>query len=178
MSAAAFTQYAILAGFDYVKHVTTGTVDVCVKVQDGVQTTLAQLPVANLISVPLPLAEEDEYNWPEELRNESRRPLLFDVSTSENLIAEHFRLNHFTSPGKRYVRLDTVLVSILDLAYEDVAGGFHVIPGSGYRPRSVNLDNIATRHDKERLRLDIVYHIYEIHVYFARSIVNKRMAMT
>ncbi|XP_052773072.1 uncharacterized protein LOC128211950 [Mya arenaria] len=155
VSVSVFTQYAILAGFDFVRRVSANTVEVCVKVQDGIQTHLAQFPATNLISVPLPLGEEDEYDWPEPLKNESRKPLLFDVSTSDDEIAEHFKLHHFTSPGKRYIRLDAVLVSILDLAYEDYPGGFYVISGSGYRPRSVNLDNIATRHDQETLRFEM-----------------------
>ncbi|KAH3802556.1 uncharacterized protein LOC127837090 [Dreissena polymorpha] len=155
LSSQVFTQYAILAGFDYVMRVSNDVINVCVKVQDGIQTNLAQFPTANLISVPLPLGEEDEYDYPESLRNESRKPLLFDVSTSSGDVSEHFKLNAFVSPGKRYIRLDTMLVYLLDLSYDDFKGGFYGITGSGYRPRSVNLDNIATRHEKEQMRFEM-----------------------
>ncbi|XP_060568332.1 uncharacterized protein LOC132726934 [Ruditapes philippinarum] len=150
-----FASKAILAGFDYVSYTSPDYLDVCVKVQDGIQTHIVQFPLVNLIGVPLPLGEEDEYDYPEPLKNESRKPLLFDVSTSANAIAEHFRLSNFVSPGKRFIRLDSILVSLLDLGFEAFAGGFYVISGSGYRPRSVNLDNIATRHDKEKLRFEM-----------------------
>lgn len=150
-----FVGKAILAGFDFVGYASLNYLDVCVKVQDGIQTHLVQFPSANLVGVPLPLGEEDEYDYPEALKNESRRPLLFDVSTSSNHIADHFRLSDFVSPGKRYIRLDGVLVSLLDLGFEAYNGGFYVISGSGYRPRSVNLDNIATRHEKEKLRYEM-----------------------
>lgn len=150
-----FASDAILAGFDYVSYASPNYIDVCVKVQDGLQTHLVQFPLANLIGVPLPLGEEDEYDYPEAMKNESRKPLLFDVSTSSNYIAEHFRLSNFVSPGKRFIRLDAILVNLLDLGYDVYKGGFYVISGSGYRPRSVNLDNIATRHEKERLRYEM-----------------------
>ncbi|KAH3728819.1 hypothetical protein DPMN_054781 [Dreissena polymorpha] len=55
-------------------HVSNYVINVCVKVQDGIQTNLAQFPTANLISVPLSLGEEDEYDYPDSLRNESRKP--------------------------------------------------------------------------------------------------------
>lgn len=148
----AFTSKVILGGFDYVTYTSPNYVEVCVKVQDGIRTHLAQFPLTNLIGVPLPLGEEDEYDYPEELKPEARKPLLYDVSTSDNDIADHFKLQYFVSPGKRYIRLDTMLVNLLDLAYEDFTGGFYVVSGSGYRPRSVNLDNIDTRHEKEKLR--------------------------
>lgn len=150
-----FASKAVLAGFDYVSYASANYLDVCVKVQDGLQTHLVQFPLANLIGVPLPLGKEDEYDHPESLKNESRKPLLFDVSTSSNLIAKHFRLSNFVSPGKRFVRLDATLVNLLDLGYEALDGGFYVISGSGYRPRSVNLDNIATRHEKEKPRYEM-----------------------
>ncbi|KAL4222201.1 hypothetical protein ACF0H5_018238 [Mactra antiquata] len=152
-----FVQKAILAGFDFVKYTSPDYIEVCVKVQDGLQTHLAQFPAANLVAVPLPLGEESEYDYPDILKNESRKPMLFDVSTSVKHIADHFLLSHFVSPGKRFIRLDSILTTILDLCHEmfDSGTGFHVIPGSGYRPRSVNIDNIATRHEKERLRYEM-----------------------
>lgn len=147
-----FTSKVILAGFDFVSYSDPNYIEVCVKVQDGIQTHISQFPLANLISAPLPLGEENEYDYPDVLKHESRKPMLFDVTTSDNDIAEHFKLSQFVSPGKRYIRLDSVLVTLLDLTYEDFSGGFYVIPGSGYRPRSVNLDNIDTRHVKEKYR--------------------------
>ena len=146
------TSKAILAGFDSVRHSSPNYIEVCTKIQDGLQTHLVQFPEANLIGVPLPLGEEDEYNYPLQLLNEFRKPLLFDSSTSSDNIGERFKLKHFTSPGKRFIRLDPILIELLELAYDEFKGGFYVIPGSGYRPRSVNMDNIDTRHPNEKLR--------------------------
>lgn len=150
-----FTSMAILAGFDYVRYTSSNFIEVCVKVQDGLETQVVQMPGANLVAVPLPLGEEQEYDYPDELKSESRKPLLFDVSTSPENIANHFRLSQFVSPEKRYIRLDNIFVNLLDLAYDLYSGGFYIVPGSGYRPRSVNKDNFDTRHEKEKLRYEM-----------------------
>ena len=41
------------------------------------------------------------------------------------------------------------------MAYDDFVDRFYIIPGSGYRPRSVNRNNLDTRHVKEKYRFQM-----------------------
>lgn len=61
----------------------------------------------------------------------------------------------FLSPGVRYARLDPVLINLLENAYDDFADRFYIIPGSAYRPRSVNRNNLDSRHNNERFRFQM-----------------------
>ena len=105
--------------------------------------------------MPLPLGDEDEYAYPSAHAQEPRRPLLFDRTTSSNEISDHFKLHMFLSPDARFVRLDPVMINLLEMAYDDFPDRFHILPGSGYRPRSINRNNLNTRHTKEKYRFQM-----------------------
>ena len=149
------TSHAKLAGFDYVSFASPNYIEVCVKLQDGEEAQIVHFPLSTLLAVPLPLNDNQEYAYPEEHVHESRKPLLFDRTTSSNEISDHFKLHMFLSPGVRFVRLDPVLINLLEIAYEDFTDRFYIIPGSGYRPRSVNRNNIDSRHIKEKHRFQM-----------------------
>ena len=152
---AELTQYAKLAGFDYVRYSSPSHIEVCVKLQDGEEAQIVHFPLTTLLAVPLPLGEEEEYAYPIEHAHEPRRPLLFDKTTSSNEISEHFKLHMFLSPDARFVRFDPVMINLLEMAYDDFPDRFHIIPGSGYRPRSINRNNLDTRHVKEKYRFQM-----------------------
>lgn len=152
MTTQELTSYAKFAGFDYVSFSSPSSIEVCVKIQDGLDAQIVMFPYATLVAVPLPLDEQDEYAYPDAHAHETRRPLLFDNSTSSSELSEHFKLHMFLSPGKRFLRLDPILVDLLELAYDDLKDGFEIVTGSGYRSRSVNLDNIDGRHENETFR--------------------------
>ena len=149
------TSWAKFAGFDYVKFTSPNFIEVCVKPQDGLDAQIVQFPLSTLTAVPTPLDEEYEYAYPSELVHEMRKPLLFDVSTTTNELTEHFKVRDFQYPGVKYLRISTLLVNLLELAYDDFPDRFHVIRGSAYRPRSVTLDNVEGRHERERFRFQM-----------------------
>lgn len=149
------TQYAKIAGFDYIRFSSPSFIEVCVKLQDGEEAQIVNFPLSTLVAVPLPLFDKDEFAYPPEHAQEPRKPLLFDITASSNLISEHFKLHMFISPGGRYIRLDPVLINLLENAYVDFTDRFYIIPGSGYRPRSVNRNNLDSRHEKERFRFQM-----------------------
>ena len=149
------TAQAKLSGFDYVRFSSLDYIEVCVKQQDGLEAQVVHFPLSTLLAVPLPLEDLDEYAYPAAHAHESRKPLLFDNTTSSNEISDHFKLHMFLSPGVRFVRLDPVLINLLEIAYDDFSGRFYIIPGSGYRPRSVNRNNIDTRHTNEKYRFQM-----------------------
>ena len=149
------TSWAKFAGFDYVRFMSPTFIEVCVKPQDGLDAQAVMFPLSTLTAVPIPLDEEYEYAFPSEHVHEVRKPLLFDVSTTTNELSEHFKVRDFQYPGAKYLRIDTHLVDLLELAYDDFPDGFHIIRGSAYRPRSVTLDNVEGRHEKERFRFQM-----------------------
>ena len=149
------TAQAKLAGFDYVKFSAPDQIEVCVKLQDGLEAQIVHFPLTTLLAVPLPPEDEDEFTYPAEHIHEPRKPLLFDKTTSSNEISEHFKLHMFLSPGVRFLRLDPILINLLELAYDDFTDRFYITPGSAYRPHSVNLNNIQTRPDKEKYRFEM-----------------------
>ena len=149
------TSWAKFAGFDYVTFSSPNSIEVCVKPQDGLDSQIVMFPLSTLTAVPTPLDDEYEYAYPSEYVHETRRPLLFDVSTTTNELSEHFKVRDFQYPGAKYLRIDTHLVSLLELAYDEFPDGFHIIHGSAYRPRSVTLDNVEGRHEKERFRFQM-----------------------
>lgn len=155
LTMAELTSWAKFAGFDYVRFMSPTFIEVCVKPQDGLNAQAVMFPMSTLTAVPTPLDDEYEYAYPSEHVHEMRRPLLFDVSTTTNELSEHFKVRDFQYPGAKYLRIDTHLVELLELAYDDFPDGFHIIRGSAYRPRSVTLDNVEGRHEKERFRFQM-----------------------
>ena len=149
------TQYAKLAGFDYVRFSSPSYIEVCVKLQDGEEAQIVPFPLTTLLAVPLPLGDDEEYAYPSTHAYEPRKPLLFDSTTSSNEISEHFKLHMFLSPGYRFLRLDPNIITLLEMAYDNFPDRFYIIPGSGYRPRSINRNNFDTRHIKEKYRFQM-----------------------
>ena len=149
------TAYVKLAGFDYVHFSSPNSIEVCVRIQDGLEAQVVPFPQSNFLAVPLPLDEEEEYGYPTEHANETRKPLLFDKTSNPNELSDYFKLYMFLSPGVRYVRLDPIFLNLLDIAYTHFEPGFYIIPGSAYRPRSVNRNNMRARHVKETYRFQM-----------------------
>lgn len=146
---------AMFAGFDYVHFSSPSYIEVCVKLQEGLEAEVVDFPLNTLLSVQLPYYDRNEFDYPITNVKETRKPLLFDGFSSSAELSQHFKLSMFLSPGVRYVRLDSELINLLELAYDDFKDGFYIIEGSGYRPRSVNRDNINTRHVNERHRFEM-----------------------
>ena len=155
MTTEKLTAYAQLAGFDYVYFSSPSSIEVCVKLQDGLEAQMVSFPQTKYIAAPAPVGEEEEYDYPAEHFHESRRPLLFDTTGNPYELSDYFKQHVFVSPGIRYVRLDPVFIDLLDIAYTHFPAGFDIIPGSAYRPRSVNRNNIETRHENEKYRFQM-----------------------
>ena len=151
MTMSQFASLAAKAGFDSVRFTTPDYIEVCVKQQDSLQAIIVHFPLVNLVGVAIPVGAESEleYGYPKELEKEPNKPLLFDSESSADDISYNFKLHQIVSPSVRYFRFDSVLMNLLELAYDAIPGGFRIIPGSAYRPRSVNINNVEARHPKE-----------------------------
>lgn len=148
---------AVCAGFDYVKYTDSYYIEVFVKQQMGFRSQDVMFPSGHsLTAIPSSgLVDNVEYSIMSASVAESRKTSLFDGYTAEERLSDRYRISDFICPGYRFFRLDQTLVQCLERASDDLGHRIQVVPNSGYRVRSVNLDNIDIRTNEERFRFQL-----------------------
>ncbi|XP_048252021.1 uncharacterized protein LOC124134974 [Haliotis rufescens] len=145
------------AGFDFVDTSKSSSIDVYVKLQDGYQATIVPFQDTTLLAVGV---EDEDYAYPEELKNEFRTSLLFDGFNPHEQISEHFKVSDFKHSEKRFFRLDQYMADCLELVVHDLGEAIKIIPDSAYRSHSINMRDIAHRHPQEKVRFETGQAVY------------------
>jgi hypothetical protein len=143
----------VCAGFDYVRYSGSDHIEVFVTQQEIYRAqNLYFASGETFIAIQPPADQTNEYSYPKALLKETRNPLLFDGAHRDIRLSERHNVSDFACPGYRYLRVDPSMVECLEMAAEEYNGSIEIIPGSAYRVRSVNLNNIDTRHQNEKYR--------------------------
>ncbi|XP_067685193.1 uncharacterized protein [Haliotis asinina] len=157
MSISTLRSMANCAGFDYINSSKSSSIDVYVKLQDGYQATVVPFQDTTLLSVGV---DDEDYAYPTELKNEFRKPYLFDGFNPDVQLSEHFKVSDFKHSKTRFFRLDQYLADCLELVAQEFGEAIKIIPDSAYRPHSVNIRDIAHRHPQEKLRFEAGQAVY------------------
>lgn len=148
---------AVKAGFDFVQYNNPNFIQVFVSQQDNYRSQVTFFP-SGLMPQGIPISnlfDEIEYSLMKAHKSEPRKPLLLDGYDSNTKLSERYRISDFQAPGFRYFRIDEAIVQCLERVSEDLGEKVEVISGSGYRVRSLNLDNIDIRQKEERYRFQL-----------------------
>ena len=146
-------RYAVCSGIDYVRYTTSSYIEGFVLPQSDHQAKLVNfIDGPSLLEVTPPSTLVEEYNYPGHLNDEDAKPLLVDGHYDPHPVSEHYTIADIHDPGKRYLRFDSSLLECLELASDDLESVLKVIPGSAYRTRSTNQNNLDTRHPEEMWR--------------------------
>ncbi|XP_062573122.1 uncharacterized protein LOC134235056 isoform X2 [Saccostrea cucullata] len=146
---------AICAGFDFVTHMNDTFLEVFVKPQEQFISQIIMYP-SGLIFTGVNNRNTDferEYILPSLFANESRIPLLIDGQNENSKLSLRYAISDFRCPGYRFLRIDPSIVECLELASDEFGEKIEVL--SGYRARSVNLENIDMRPIHERFRFHV-----------------------
>ncbi|XP_041349226.1 uncharacterized protein LOC121368556 [Gigantopelta aegis] len=148
-------RHAICAGIDYVRYTTPTYIEGFVLPQSDYQAKLINfIDGPSHLEVKPPSTLADEYKHPIHLNNEDAKPQLVDGHYDQHAVSEHYTLADIKDPGKRYLRFDSSLLECLELASDDLDSVFKIVPGSAYRTRSSNRNNLDTRHPEEMWRFE------------------------
>ncbi|XP_060081519.1 uncharacterized protein LOC132560844 [Ylistrum balloti] len=136
---------AVFAGFDFVA-IRESYLDVYVKNQAGIWTSITPFPLVNLIDVNHPTNSGDEY-----VVTDERLPL-YDGYKTELKLSDCYSVSDIQNQGtnKRYFRFDSMLLQCLDEASYEYGSCIPIVKGSAYRTISINDINIEERHIEER----------------------------
>lgn len=146
---------AICAGFDFISHMSDRYLELFVKPQEHYVSNVMVYPSgfhATGVSVHN-TGFEREYILPSLFANETRIPLLIDGQNGNTKLSPRYTISDFQSPGFRFLRIDSSIVECLELASNEFGEKLEVI--SGFRTRSVNLENIDMRLPQERFRFHV-----------------------
>ncbi|XP_061177744.1 uncharacterized protein LOC133186527 [Saccostrea echinata] len=146
---------AICAGFDFVSHMNDTFLELFVKPQEQFISHIIMYPSGlTLTGVSNRNTDfEREYLLPSLFVNETRIPLLIDGQNENTQLSSRYTISDFKCPGYRFIRIDPSLIECLELASDEFGEKIEVL--SGYRTRSVNLENIDMRPIKERFRFHV-----------------------
>ncbi|XP_046356065.2 uncharacterized protein LOC124134979 [Haliotis rufescens] len=139
------------AGFDFVDTSKSSSIDVYVKLQDGYRATVVPFQATTLLAVGV---KDEDYAYPTELKDESRKSLLFDGFNKDVALSQHFKISDFKHSERRFFRLDTSLVDCLEMVVNDLGKEIRVIQNSAYRSHSINMRDVDHRHPQEKFRFE------------------------
>lgn len=118
------------AGFDFVDTSKSSSIDVYVKLQDGYRATVVPFQATTLLAVGV---KDEDYAYPTELKDESRKSLLFDGFNKDVALSQHFKISDFKHSERRFFRLDISLVDCLEMVVNDLGKEIRVIQNYAYR---------------------------------------------
>jgi hypothetical protein len=128
---------SVCAGFDFVKYLSTVSIEVFAKEQSGYRTSLNAYPSGEvLISVAPPLDHPDEYSFPDTLEHESRKPALVRTLNDHMKLSKHFTTGDFKDKSSSYMRVDSTLVECLEMTKQSFNQGIYIL--KAYTTKSTN----------------------------------------
>ena len=145
---------AIVGGFDHVT-LSGSAVYACVKATSGSVSQLTQYPKINMHAVDPPTDKVTEYLITPYADYALAYPEIIDGNNEDLQISDCYKISHFKARNFRYLRLDPTLLECLDMASDYYGTCIDVVADSGYRPHSLNNQNIESRHEEEKWRFNV-----------------------